>query len=1013
MSLKLPTCLLVILIVASVTTALERNLYYEKAIYTDEYGLSIFPDYPPELGQTVTLRLRTFDPAQKITLITDRYQKIPMTYRQGHWWAKYEIPGDYQTGGHFFTVWIKRLKFEPKGFRPIWTKSLVWYKTAKPRLSFPQAGKAMPLPSDVNIDQEEPLPVITTGEAANLADSATEEPGLTIKGRQNISFKSRTLTGSKEGYTPGTQQSREDTLRVSITGRAAETDIEASLYRTSAIGVSQVSERDEEISIRLKRASTEVFLGDLTTEFTETEFSSLVKELSGAKVKGDYGKWGFKALYATPKGQSKEFRSYGDGTQGPYNLDFSPVVIDSERVLVDGRQQLRGEDYNIDYQAGTITFINSVIDQRSILIVHYDHRQSVYSHSTYGLRVYDRLGDRATLGISYLSDADSLTDASSIRNSMSQEVVSPQSHYVLGADGSYDSESLSVKTEVAYSVKNLDLLSASATKETGRAGKLEFSSYLGPLGLTGHIKRIGPRFSRIADPLPKQDVWAYGYGLNYRPGSLFGAKAGSDYDKYTQDNVTYENEYQNIKLMLTPLLLPSMEYHFSELDESNDPVTGSQIRRAITKNSIQAVHQFSFWSASAKATTEKWLRQSPSEEVTDYKRINFGLATLGLDNLSFSSNIELEDRVEPDLTRPVKRTYDLRVSATPSRKYFASASLQLIDDSVEGQTNVTDLSYKFEPAKVFKATGKYTIKSLLDDFPATVEAVSKQSGTLSFDLRPNKRLRLRYSYKPNFTTILRTQTLSYNNEQGQVEVNLLPTQYTLLGLLLKQTDSFSLYNQDYPNYTVRDRSERTKSTLGTIKIAPYQFLSTELNHWQENSYNSTLTTTAEPYIYLPGQSVQRKIDLIVKTQPTDLFSVDSRYTFTKTDQGSNGALANIVDSKSHTAMIKGQWNYSRAWTWSLTTAYTRTTDYLLSRVIYTFSPGFGFIYRLADRLRIDFDFTHSQSYGGENTQLNQYELKAKYLVSDYVDMILRLQQEHSIAPDYRLTDITGNVEIKL
>ena len=418
----------------------RRNLYYEKAIYTDEYGLSFYPDYPLKIGQTVTLRLRTFDPAQKVTLITDRYQKIHMTYRQGHWWARYTIPNDYQEGGHFFTVWIRKLRFEPTGFRPVWSESLVWYKVRKPKLSFPQAGQAIPLPPDIDIYQEEPLPEPTTGEAIELTGITTAASELVIKGSQSISFKTRTFEGSKEGYTPGTLQSREDTLRVSIAGRAAETDIEASLYRTSAIGVAQVGESDEEISIRLKRGSTEAFLGDFTSEFDETEFASLTKELSGAQIKGDYGKWGFKSLYSSPKGESKEFRGYGDGTQGPYNLAFSPVVIGSERVYVDGREQVRGEDFKIDYQAGTITFINSIIDQKSVLLVDYDYRQTVYSHSTYGLRTFARPTDKTTLGVSYLNDSDSLTDAAAIRGSMSQEAVNPQSHYVIGADGSYVSE---------------------------------------------------------------------------------------------------------------------------------------------------------------------------------------------------------------------------------------------------------------------------------------------------------------------------------------------------------------------------------------------------------------------------------------------------------------------------------------------------------------------------------------------------------------------------------------------
>ena len=103
----LTVLIIVIFVCASARAETAKNLFYERSIYTDEYGLSYYPDYPPAIGETITLRLRTFKPAQKITIYSDRDLKIPMEYRQGHWWGKFEIPGDYKDGGHFFVVWIR------------------------------------------------------------------------------------------------------------------------------------------------------------------------------------------------------------------------------------------------------------------------------------------------------------------------------------------------------------------------------------------------------------------------------------------------------------------------------------------------------------------------------------------------------------------------------------------------------------------------------------------------------------------------------------------------------------------------------------------------------------------------------------------------------------------------------------------------------------------------------------------------------------------------------------------
>ena len=1024
---------LFLLILASQCTGVdEQDRYFEKAVYTNEYGLSFHPAYPPLVGERTMLKLRPFKPAQKVTLYTDRYQEIPMTYRDGSWWGEFLMPEDYSEGGHFFIVWI-RYPYPPppeppgwfdalqerlgikKSFEVFWSKSVVTYRATGEGVPLQEVFEPIiiPLPPEISLEAEEEIvPWVGEGVIEGLVLSPEASP-LLIKGSQTITFKTRSLEGSKEGYAPGTLQTREETLRVNVSGRAADTDIEANLYRTSATGVTQIGEREEKISILLRRGSTEAYLGDFTADLTETEFTRLDKVLSGGRLRGDYGGWGFSALYSSPRGEAKYYRAYGDGTQGPYQLDFSPVVIDSERVYVDGFPHKRGDDYRIDYQAGTVTFIKKVIDRNSVIQVYYDHRQTAYQHLTYGLRAFIRPSSNLKIGATYLDDSDGLAGAAQIRQSMSQEAVDPRGHYVAGVDGSFVSDNLSANGEIAYSDRKLDLLSPSATRETGRAGKLHIASVYGPFGISGHIKRVGPKFVPVAAADPEQDVWECGASLSYRPGAFFGSKGGYDHQKYTRSGVIYENTFKSARARLSPEGLPSLEYDFSETDESNDPVTGSPIRRVITRNSAETIHRFGIFSSSLKGTLEKWLQKSPSQEVTDYRKVNLGLATAGTDKFAFSSNVELEDRREPDGSEPFRKTYDLMVSATPAQKYFVSTSLQLIEDSVQGDTNVTDLSYRAEPFPAFKTDGKYTIASVKEEFPVTPEAVSKQAGSFSFELRPARALRLRYLYKPNFTRLLRTDSLSYQSEQQQWEANLALAQHALLGLIYRLNRSFSIYKNDYPDFSARQSSSDLDSILYTLKLAPFRIMSTELNYLTESASSLTLSSSAEPYLYTPGSGRTDKFDLAVKTSLSEQFSVDSRYTFQKTDQGTGESRSNLNNIKAHTASLKGIWNYDDSWTFSLSGSYARLSDHLLSQVTYTIAPGFGIIYRMGDVLRVDLDYTYSKSYSGQETEKNIYSVKTRYALSDYVNLTVRADQEVSRAPDYRLTDITGNVEITL
>ena len=514
-----------------------------------------------------------------------------------------------------------------------------------------------------------------------------------------------------------------------------------------------------------------------------------------------------------------------------------------------------------------------------------------------------------------------------------------------------------------------------------------------------------------ADPL--QDVWEYSGGLSYRPNYFFGSQSNYAYQKYTQSGVVYENLYKKLKARLSPENLPSLEYVYLETHESNDPVSGSLIQRIITRNSAEMRHRLGFVSTHLKGTLEEWLQRSPSQEVIDYQKLNFGLASVGLEKIAFTTNIEIENRQEPDGQQPYRKTYYLNLSFVPNPKYFFSSAFQIIDDTKLGQTNVADLAYRVQPTKNFKTNGKYRITSVLEDFSTTSEAVSKQSGSFSFDLRPSKHLRLRYLFKPNFTQIVRTNSLSYFNDLRQAEINIIPHKQILLGVINKQASRFNIYKNDYPNYSVKEESKDSVSNLYTLKMAPYRILSTEFNYRREKSFTNTLAATQEPYAYLKGRAATESFDAVLKTSLSEKFSIDARYTYQKSDQGSSEALSNLLNTKTHTGSLKGIWRTSDAWTFSMQGAFSRTTDYILSQVTYTVSPGFGFIYRLGDVLRVDFDYNYSKSYQGAESQVHALALKSKYAVSEFVDFTIQLEHEIGRAPDYRLTDILGNLEIEL
>ena len=1009
--------------------AQESEFRYIRGYKTEIYDV-LFNPYPIPISKDVKIRIYTPYLPVSVTYVFDKDTKYKLEKVGDYWRGIIRSPIDYNEGWNLSFVYIKykradldkaalqkTMDFFRKMFAAvkltkyqdyIVIEGKIWIRAYREpelmRLAMPVIPEVVATPEVISTIEVE----AATFEV--VAAATPEVYGLKAKGSKTINFVSRSIEGSKEGFVPG--MTREESLRINIAGKIdPETEVDANFISTSTSGTTTTSQNEEKVSIMIRRASTEVYYGDFIADFNETEFARMSKSLSGIKVTGNYDRWGFKALYSTPRGQAKYFKSYGDGTQGPYSLGSSPVVVDSDRVYLNGVGQKRGDDYTIDYQAGTITFRKGVIIDTSIIEAYYDWRETLYQHETIGLRYKQQLSDELRFGVTYLNDSDNLYRASEIRDTLSA-TIEPASHFVIGVDGSGKIGNTQVDSELAYSNRDLNILEPGENRQIGKAFKINTSSDFAPISLLTRLKRVGPAFMAISDASPKQDVWEYGGILGFKPSSIYYAELNYGYDKYKLSGTQYLIEDQGLKSKFTPADLPSLNYFYRQTLDSNDPVTATEISRITTKHNADSSYRFGFLTSTIAGGIEERVNSYPSREVTTYRTVNFGTSTYGLEKISASGNIELKETELPDKTRPFTKTYNAIVSATPDRNYFGSLSLQIIDDSVQGITNVTDLNYRAAPVESFSTDGKYTITAIKEDFSGTPEAVSKQTGSFKFDFRPADVVRYRYYYKPSFTRVESTNTFSFSDYTNQGEITYTPWRELSTGLIYKTQDTMNIDRTD-PDLAREANRRNTYDTTLLVKSAPLRFLSLEFTYLTGDLILTEQTSTgATTYNKTTGNTKQYEFD--AKTSLSEQFSVDSRYTYKLQLQSSDVVASNIYNL-TQTVYLKGLWNYSENWIFFSSYSYSESTDNLLAddNITYTIAPGLGITYKLRETLRVDAEYTHSKSFAASSTEIDTYSLKTKYDPNQYVHINLRGTREISVSPNYRSSEIMGSIEIVL
>lgn len=112
-------------------------------------------------------------------------------------------------------------------------------------------------------------------------------------------------------------------------------------------------------SMDYDKGNWKVNLGDIQGSLLNTNrFARFNKTLRGGSLLYHDGALQAKLLHSEVKGEPRTVSIPGANSSGPYYLQGTQIIQGTESITVDGVQQQFGTDYTMDYDLGSVTFIN-------------------------------------------------------------------------------------------------------------------------------------------------------------------------------------------------------------------------------------------------------------------------------------------------------------------------------------------------------------------------------------------------------------------------------------------------------------------------------------------------------------------------------------------------------------------------------------------------------------------------------------------------------------------------------
>lgn len=567
------------------------------------------------------------------------------------------------------------------------------------------------------------------------ADNEIEKRKINISGTKTFEMKQAEISGdvghfSTENYDSIPGFKLDQSLHLEIDGNITENS------SVHAI-LDDKEDEDRRFTVNIDGPVWKFIMGDFPLALEGTEFSMFRKEVRGILAQGSFHER-FKSifLFSQSKGMARREQFRGAGQQQEFRMQASPIVQDSEKVSIDGKQLTRGSDYLVDYEDGLIKLLPHIlpVEVTRWIVVEYEvaDESMAFSRNLFGSRqVYTHSEGRA-VAVTWLREIDSATPKA---GSNASSTVTPMQHDVLAADADWMlTPSVSVKAETA--VSRVDPNRNSDATAADRA----FVGNATRFGLTGKNDRTDAEISyrridkdfkvvgreggvlELGERGLVNDIMSGRARLDYKFSQIISAFADGEQSETNLDNDTTLSavDYSNYNSGFIWSTTPENRFEVRggrQIDNEVGPITRSDITRDTAAVVFdRKIGKLNTQSKINKTGYNDAVNMASDSEVLE---MNFTMGAVADETFSWNtgiSRIAVEDELVLRGLRSETRNYNLDLSYEPNRVFNARGLFQWRreDDFLansRADTEIADSQLRYEPTRDLRTQLKYKIEN--------------------------------------------------------------------------------------------------------------------------------------------------------------------------------------------------------------------------------------------------------------------------------------------------------------
>lgn len=814
---------------------------------------------------------------------------------------------------------------------------------------------------------------------------------LDIRGVKTVSIRSKKVVGGAsevdaEGMT------RDELLLLNITGQVGPAKVAATI-QDSSVELDDTNPNSVEVYTDV----WSLYFGEYVSAINSTDLAAFNKRLDGVKVKYEQVPYKLQFMMSESKGTSGYDEIYGLNSQGPYFLTQSPVVVNSETVVLNGVTLIRDTDYTIDYELGEITFKTDVIEDTEQFAVSYEYSNTLYKRKF------------IAVDAQYISTDNKKIMSASLQNMSDSKTavvgdISPQDHWVFGSRFKAPlSDTINIDQEVAFSyLDSNSLKKGGESQDIAIKESLRFKNDTVDAGVK--FKKIGGEYDPLGDASLLPGLWFYevDYAVESVSKDAF-LSVDNSKEIYSENNELVEEEILGVSTRLKD----SDYKYFQRRDADRSSIT-QEFDRALSKHTVS--HALRYGHIRIKPELDLEVQKDVFDNTYNSRNESFRVSgtLVGVENVNFSFFSELETEYVEVGKGAHRRTIGFSSAIDPSRSLSLEGNAQLIHDSMDGVSALSALSYFYKINREYSTSGHYDLETVNEFYTDTTYRVMKHDGNFKFNAKILPSLKFKYRFKPSLTTISDLSHLILDSRVvHHFNIDSTPLEELSLGIAYKLSSRLEKDVSSLPLDTIK-----RKQREDTILFQSYYSFTKN----QNLNYSVDVTRDEEKFLLssaaFDGFSYDIKKHLIqlhnfvYSNQILKRLKLRLEYGFESAKLSYQTDTESNLWQETQTYRLGSDWDInsklSTSFTGSMSDMHYREGDGSDALLI---SPRIDVVYRPIPKWQCDVSYETTKSVSGINQRKNYVILRTRYDVNvlrfaDF-NMSAQLSLDETIQPEFQ------------